>query len=202
MTLAAALSGCETYEFEAPNCYIIKEPLEIPHDFEVASYPIVILNIGDEFTHRIVQSKMSTPSQFCSQNDPNCLNNIEHFQYDKLFQLSIKIPEILADLENSVGITTPLHTVDELRSIDNPTVFMGLTMFDSCRNPFIPIDMEQSDTFYNLITGIKERVITGQPPDDFPEVEISGRMSATFDLYGTRTPVTVEYRLKMYVRRN
>lgn len=198
----AILSACETYEFEVPNCYVIKEPLEIPHLYEIENEPIVFLNIGDEFTHKIIQLRLETPRQFCSQNDPSCLNSIQYFQYDKLFQLSIKAPARLADLENSVGVTTPLLGVDELRKLDDPTVYMGLTMFDSCRNPFTPVDSEQSDTFYNIITGVKERVIRGLPPEDFPQVEVTGRMSATFDLNGISTLVTLEYRLEMYVSRN
>lgn len=202
LVYTAILSGCETYQFDAPNCYIFKEPLEIPHKYEIEHEPIVSLNIGDEFTHNIIQLRMETPIQFCMQNETSCFNSIQHFRYDKLFQLTIKIPDRLADLENSVGITTPLLGVDELRHINEPTVYLGLTLFDSCRNPFIPFDSEQSDTFYNIITGVKERVIGGLPPEDFPQVEVTGRMSATFDLYGKRTLVTAEYRLEMYVSRN
>jgi len=193
------MASCETYEFNAPDCYLITDPLETPYLWEVEDDPIVKLSLGDRFTHLILQRRMRGGGEFCTSSRNDCVNTVYQHTYDKLFRIDFKRPKKLEDLMNSIGIDTPLLSVDELKNQVDPTTHMGLVIFDSCRNPYYPIDSEVSSTFYNRITDVVETDRIEYDDHQSIDVEVFGVLTARFEIQGEIIQVTAEYRMEQYI---
>lgn len=204
ITAALLLASCETYEFDAPDCQLITDVLETPFAYEIEQEPIIILNFGDEVTHRILQRRTENIARIrCPQDRDTCLNYVPQHTYDKLFQLRFKRPKKLEDLVNSIGLETPLLSIDSLENQTNPTTHLGLTIFDSCRTPYEPLDNQSSEIFHNRILEVNELNRTegdnGNSLLYYIEVEVIGEIKAQYNIQGRTILISGQYRLEEFI---
>lgn len=203
ITAALLLASCETYEFDAPDCQLITDVLETPFAFEIEQEPIIILNFGDEVTQRILQKRTESSGRvMCPADRDTCLNYIRLLTYDKLFELRFKSPKRLLDLVNSIGIETPLLSRDSLEFQTSPITHLGLTIFDSCRKPYEPIENQSSEIFHNRITAVNELKRTEAEINNnliyFIDVEVIGEIKAQYIIQGQTIMITGQYRLEEF----
>ena len=199
------LAACENYEFDLPDCNFDTQITETPFAWEVEQEPLVNIEISNQQPKIILQRRMeSIGSVSCPSDRDTCLNVLTRHIYEKLVELDMMRPSTMDDLTNSIGVRTPLLSLDSLSAHSDPLVHMGLKIINSCNREFQAlgegVDAENS---YNTINDVsvesREEIEVEGEPKELIQTIISGEMNAKFEVDGLIIPVNVTYRLEQYL---
>ncbi|GEM_PF-3890093 len=204
LILACALS-CNNYDLperDNPDCVIGPQNFQAPPAFRVENDPVVEITWEGQ-RYFILQDNMG--GDITGPNNGLCpgvgCNQINVYTSENFFQINVVRPYGLEGLENAVGETTPLLTLNEMETRDSDLVHFGMSMVDACGNSFSPIESQSNFNridSYEVVSSFD--VDTDTDSWTVFETIVSGQLSATFNTNtGQNSQVNINYRLRVYL---
>lgn len=202
LALSAFILGLILYscgEDDRPECGLVVEGVVAPEAFRLETEPFIDLMVNEKryvlLQDQLFGDILTEDVSLCPGLDCNQVNT---HRFQKFFQLNIMRPNAIEELFSSVGITTPILTLDSLLNRETRTVHFGLSLIDNCN---VTIEATGESNNYNRIDRVEmvDTIPTGLPNLVIYETLVTGELKADFDISGEMISVMGNYKMTVYL---
>lgn len=195
--------SCGNQDMPRPDCSIIEEAQQPPSEFQLDFMSYIDMDVNG-VRHVVLQDDLINDIEGPSGSPCPGLDcrQVNTHKYDRFFQLNFVRPNTLEELENSVGIKTPMISLDSMMHRTSTQVHLGMMFFNNCEKGFLPSSSDLNEV-YNLIDSIEvvdeiEINLEGKPAVIY-ETLVYGEFKAQFNADGKLVDVRASYKLTEYL---